>query len=120
MMIFCKARLLVRRIFDYSIEIAGDIYSKYGSNASFKGWYLSFEVDNWNFLTSTQWDRMNVFYQNVSNYLKSLNSSKTVMISPFYNTFGGQTSAAWQTMWQYILAANPNIDILALQDGVGA
>ncbi|REE55447.1 F5/8 type C domain-containing protein [Paenibacillus taihuensis] len=99
--------------------LAGDLYAKYGSNASLKGFYLSFEVDNWNFPTSTEWSRMNTFYQTVAGYIKSLNPSLKVMISPFYNTSGGQTTSGWQTMWEAILP-NSSLDILALQDGVGA
>ena len=35
--------------------VADDVYANYGSHASFGGWYLPFEVDNWNFTSSTTW-----------------------------------------------------------------
>jgi len=100
-------------------SLAADLLAKYGSNVSLKGFYLSFEVDNWNFPTTTEWDRLITFYQTVSDYIKSLSPSMKIMISPFFNTAGGQTTAGWQTMWEYILPTS-SLDILALQDGVGA
>ncbi|MFD0696448.1 DUF4434 domain-containing protein [Paenibacillus sp. GCM10027628] len=99
--------------------LAGDLWTKYGTNASLKGFYLSFEVDNWNFPTTTEWDRLKTFYQTVGNYIKQQSSTKTLMISPFFNPAGGQTTSGWQNMWEYILP-NSSLDIFALQDGVGA
>ncbi|MFC5402484.1 DUF4434 domain-containing protein [Cohnella soli] len=100
-------------------NLAQDLWTKYGSNASFKGWYLSFEVDNWNLPTSTEWGRMATFYSSVINYIKTLTPNLPVIISPFYNTAGGLTTSGWQSMWEYILA-RANIDVIALQDGIGA
>ena len=100
-------------------QLADNLWSKYGSNTSFKGWYLSFELDNWRFLTQADWDRMISFYQTVANHIHTLSPGKPVVIAPFYNTSGGQTSAQWQAMWEYILASSP-VDVIALQDGVGA
>ncbi|MCD9022387.1 DUF4434 domain-containing protein [Cohnella silvisoli] len=100
-------------------NLAQDLWTKYGSNASFKGWYLSFEVDNWNLPTSVEWDRMATFYDTVIDYIKTLSPNLPVIVSPFYNTSGGLTTTGWQTMWEYILA-RANIDVIALQDGIGA
>lgn len=99
--------------------LAQDLWTKYGSNASFKGWYLSFEVDNWNLPTSTEWARMATFYDTVIDTLKTLTPGLPVIVSPFYNTAGGLTTSGWQTMWEYILA-RADIDVIALQDGIGA
>lgn len=99
--------------------LADDLYAKYGTHASFSGWYLPFEVDNWNFISTTTWNNMASFYATVANHLHSLTPTKPVIISPFFNTSGGQTSAQWTTMWQSILTTAP-IDVVALQDGIGA
>ncbi len=99
--------------------LADDLYSKYGTHTSFTGWYLPFEVDNWNFTSSTTWSNMATFYTTIANHLHTLTPSKPVIISPFYNTSGGQTSSQWTTMWTSILGSAP-IDVIALQDGVGA
>ena len=98
--------------------LADDVYAKYGSHASFDGWYIPFEVDNWNFTTSTTWSTMASFYTTVANHLHTLTPGLPVIIAPFFNTAGGQTSSQWTTMWESILGNAP-IDVVALQDGIG-
>lgn len=99
--------------------LADDLYAKYGTHASFAGWYLPFEVDNWNFTSTASWTAMSTFYTTIANHLHTLTPGKPVIISPFFNTSGGQTSSQWTTMWSSILGSAP-IDVIALQDGVGA
>lgn len=99
--------------------IADDLYAKYGTHSSLAGWYLPFEVDNWNFTSTTTWSNMASFYTTIANHLHTLTPSLPVIISPFYNTSGGQTSSQWTTMWTSILGSSP-IDVIALQDGIGA
>ncbi len=99
--------------------LADDLNSKYGTHTSFAGWYLPFEVDNWNFTSTASWSAMATFYTTIANHLHALTPGKPVIISPFFNTAGGQTSSQWTTMWSSILASAP-IDVIALQDGIGA
>lgn len=99
--------------------LADDLYARYGTHTSFSGWYLPFEVDNWNFTGTASWSNMASFYTTVANHLHALTPGKPVIISPFFNTSGGQTSSQWTTMWESILATAP-IDVVALQDGIGA
>lgn len=99
--------------------LADDLYAKYGTHTSFAGWYLPFEVDNWNFTTTASWSAMASFYTTIADHLHALTPGKPVIISPFFNTAGGQTSSQWTTMWSSILGSAP-IDVIALQDGVGA
>jgi len=98
---------------------ATDIWNKYGSHESFTGWYLSFEVDNWNLPTATEWGRLANYYKDIIAHLKTLAPGKPVVISPFFNPSGGLNTTGWQEMWEYILNIAP-IDVIALQDGVGA
>lgn len=100
-------------------NLAADLFAKYGTHSSLTGWYLPFEVDNWNFTTSATWTAMVNFYTTVAGYLHTLTPGKPVVISPFFNTSGGQTAGQWTTMWENILASAP-IDVIALQDGIGA
>jgi len=104
---------------DAAIAFADDLWTKYGSYSSFKGWYLSLEVENWNFPTATEWGRLANYYDNVIAHLKTLSPNKPVVISPYFNPAGGLNLAGWQDMWEYILDVAP-IDVIALQDGVGA
>ncbi|MGP3963859.1 DUF4434 domain-containing protein [Nonomuraea sp. 3N208] len=100
-------------------SLADDLWAKYRTHASLAGWYLSFEVDNWNFTTSASQNAMAAFYKKVADHLHALSPGKPVVISPFFNTAGGLTTAQWQSMWTTILSTSP-IDVIALQDGVGA
>jgi len=101
--------------------LADELWSRYGNYGSFKGWYLPFEMDNANFKTSTEWSRMASFYSTVANHLHSLTPGKPVVIAPFFNANlrNAQTPAEWQSMWTSILTTAP-LDVIAVQDGVGA
>ena len=104
-----------------AIDVADDLYDAYGSEPALAGWYLPFEMDNLNFQTATEWDRMGTFYDDVEGGLHSIDVSLPVAIAPFYNaTLAGTLSPAqWETMWTSILS-DAAIDVVALQDGVGA
>lgn len=104
---------------DIACRLSSDLWDKYGSYDSFAGWYLSFEADNANLLTETDWQRSIDFYQTVGGHIKELTPEKPIMIAPFFNNDIGQKPAEWKAMWEYILSRSP-IDIFALQDGVGA
>jgi chitodextrinase len=99
-------------------QVADEIWRLYGTHASFAGWYLPFEVDNFYFTTTTSWDNLVTFFNTVINRLHTISPGKPVIISPFFNTAGGQTTSQWQSMWTYILQRSA-IDVIALQDGVG-
>lgn len=98
--------------------LADDLWKRYGQHESLTGWYLGFEVDN---VESTQadWDNLVAFYRTVGHHLHRLTPGKPVVIAPFFNPTAGFSPSEWQTMWEYVLKRSP-IDVLALQDGVGA
>jgi len=98
--------------------LADDLWKRYRKHPSLVGWYLPFEVDNVE-TSAPQWDNLVAFYRNVGNHLHKLTPGRSVVISPFYNADQGLSSSQWQTMWEYVLKRSP-IDVLALQDGVGA
>lgn len=98
--------------------LADDLWKKYGHHPSLAGWYLVFELDNWNESTRSDWNRLVDFFQTTGNHLHKLTPCKPVMTAPFFNPSGGLSSAQWQAMWEYILSSSP-LDILAQQDGVG-
>lgn len=98
--------------------LADDLWKRYGSHESLTGWYLGFEVDNVE-STPAQWNNLVVFYRTVGNHLHKLTPGKPVVIAPFFSPTAGFSPSQWQTMWEYVLKRSP-IDILALQDGVGA
>ena len=69
-----------------------------------------------------QWDNLVSFYTSVGNYLHTIAPGKPIIIAPFFNANLGssaETPSQWTTMWEYVLSRSP-LDILGLQDGVGA
>jgi|GEM_PF-907365 len=105
-----------------SNQLADDLFHQYGGSSAFKGWYIWFEVDNVNEPTSTEWDNLARYFQTVCDHLHTLSPGKKVVIAPFFNSSpdaGGMDPDGWRAMWEYILA-RASIDVIALQDGVGA
>lgn len=123
-----------------SVRLANDVWKRYeGSRefrARFKGWYLPFEFDNVHFRAPDQGGTglapLVEYYATVGEQLHILTADKPVVISPFYNVSGDPTpnsprpsewlqdkAGEWRHILGYILARSP-IDIVALQDGVGA
>jgi hypothetical protein len=100
-------------------RLIDEIWAKYGDARSFAGWYLPFEVDNWHFEGPESWDGMASFYSAVGKHAKHVTPNLPVVISPFFNPAGGLSANGWAEMWAKILPAAP-IDVIALQDGVGA
>jgi len=98
--------------------LADELWQRYQHHPSLAGWYLPFEVDNID-TTSAQWNNLVAFYRTVGKHLHRLTPGKPIVISPFYNTSEGMSSSQWQSMWEYVLKRSP-IDVVALQDGVGA
>lgn len=98
--------------------LADDLWKRYGQHGSLTGWYLAFEVDN---VASTpaEWDNLVAFYRTVGNHLHELTPGKPIVISPFFNPKADLSPSQWKTMWEYVLKRSP-LDVLALQDGVGA
>jgi hypothetical protein len=104
-----------------SVAVANELYDSYGGYASFDGWYLPFEVDNVNFTDPAAQTRMADYYRTVIGALDAASGGLPVAAAPFFNAIdgGGQTPAQWQAMWTRLLRDSP-IDVVALQDGVGA
>jgi hypothetical protein len=100
-------------------RLIDEIWTRYGAARSFAGWYLPFEVDNWHFDGPDSWDAMASFYASVGQRAKHVTPNLPVVISPFFNPAGGLPPAEWAKMWAKILPTAP-IDVIALQDGVGA
>jgi hypothetical protein len=98
--------------------LADDLWKRYGQHKSLTGWYLPFEVDN---VASTpaEWNNLVAFYRTVGNHLHKLTPGKPIVIAPFFNPAADLSPSQWETMWEYVLKRSP-IDVLALQDGVGA
>ncbi len=100
-------------------QVADELWALYKDEPTFKGWYLPFEADNVTFPTAEEWAPLAQFYKTVADHLHAIAPGRPVIIAPFFNPAYGLDSAGWRAMWGYILARAP-IDVIALQDGVGA
>lgn len=103
-----NARL--KSVLFYSRAMAKDLFDQFGKLPSFAGWYLPHE-------TSCVDIGMNV-YKELGKYLKSLDASKGVMISPFVFAADACFSSAG---YEYLVReSKPYVDWYAYQDTVGA
>lgn len=108
-----------------SASMVDDIWSGYGEYAgtkgfsSFAGWYIPFEIDNLSFNTDERRDILCKQLSKLTNHIKNV-SGLPVMMSPFYYRSAEIISGPknWEDMWVYILS-KVDIDIIALQDGIG-
>lgn len=101
-------------------DIFNEILQVYGAHASFSGWYIPYEFSQLTATSTTTKANLNSFLKQMGNEIK-LKDSRDVMIAPFYN---GKYSlfyplSGWTSTIQTALK-DTKIDIVALQDSVGA
>jgi hypothetical protein len=100
--------------------IVNEIVTKYGSHPSLKSWYIPYEFSQFTARTTTTQTNLNNFFKQI---VAEIDAKKpgNVMVAPFYNgKFSWLTSvSSWSTMMQNILKGT-GVDIIALQDSVGA
>lgn len=100
--------------------IACEINRLYGAHPLFKGWYIPYEFSQSTAVTKKQKSHLNNFYKEIGSFIKQI-SADDVMIAPFYN---GKFSllcslSSWEEMLINVLHET-GIDILAMQDSIGA
>jgi hypothetical protein len=100
-------------------RVADELWARYGSFATtIKGWYLPFEVTNYDFTTPSSQSNLQNFFQQVVTYLHNHDGDLPVMTAPFYSDGTGLSPSGWTSLWTGVLKAAP-FDVIALQDGVG-
>ena len=96
-----------------SAESIREVYALYGKSKAIKGWYISHEFG----LAWMDDERMMDFYAGVAKDIKEITGGGTVVVSPWLG------KAVWSdketAKWERFLTKCP-IDIIAVQDGVGA
>jgi hypothetical protein len=100
-------------------NIFNEIITKYGKHPSLGGWYIPHEFCQLTAVTEGHQANLNSFLKEISREIKS-RSDRDIMISPFYNSkFSWVMSPkGWSQMVENALR-DTEIDILALQDGIG-
>jgi len=101
-------------------DIVAEIVSKYGSHESLAGWYIPYEFHQLTAIGLVNQTNLNQFFKGIASAIK-LHSDKDIMVAPFYNSLITLSVpfASWSTTLYEILN-NTGIDILALQDSIGA
>lgn len=101
-------------------NIIKELIEMYGHHPSFKGWYIPYEFSQVTAVSRDEQLNLNRFYKQITTEIKG-RSTGDIMISPFYSArfswFGSMMS--WSSMIENVLGGS-GVDILALQDGVGA
>ncbi|WP_258953413.1 DUF4434 domain-containing protein [Lentzea californiensis] len=122
--VYAGDRTWLDREADTAINIAADIKTRYGHYAALDGWYLSFELDNVHFGTPAAVDNITHFYNRAIEGIKGWARQDVVAVAPFYNAIttglpGWQNAAQFGETWRQVLE-NTDIDVISLQDGIGA
>lgn len=99
-----------------SERIASLAWKRYGHHRAFAGWYIPTELWDAPF-TDAQIAALRRFFRSISTHCKSLAGGKPVAIAPF---FSGLTPPKRVSEIYAALLTDSNVDVLMLQDGVGA
>lgn len=109
---------------DTNIHVCNELYQmykKYNTKdfKAFGGWYITYEVDNLNFMDKGKQVQYAKSLNILCNTLHKI-SWLPIMIAPFFNRtlLPPHDYKGWKTIWSNILKYL-DIDIFALQDGIG-
>ncbi|WP_407313972.1 DUF4434 domain-containing protein [Desulfosporosinus sp. SB140] len=105
---------------DVNNLIITEVMMMYSGHRSLAGWYIPYEFNPLMVVTHDQQAHLNQFFQKIAGSIK-LASSKSIMIAPYYNArvSGPVTLTLWSNALRHVLK-DTGIDILALQDSIGA
>lgn len=96
--------------------VAEEVWRRYGAHRSFAGWYIPQEPWDGEY-SDGQTTLLRRFFRQVSDRCKQLSGGKPVAFSPFFS--GRSTPAGLELFYRKLLEGS-GLDILMLQDGVGA
>lgn len=100
--------------------IIREVASKYGIYASFSGWYIPYEFSQFIIFTKKQQLNINSFFKDITSEIKHA-LPKDTMIAPYY--YGILRCITPLRYWSIIVEntlKDTGIDIVALQDSIGA
>jgi hypothetical protein len=100
--------------------IATEILNHYDNHRAFAGWYIPHEFHPLLALSYEEQINLNGFFKKITGTIK-LKSNKSIMVAPFYNArlYGTVPMTLWSSIVQTTFK-NTGVDILALQDSIGA
>ena len=99
-----------------SKKLATEVWQRYGRHPSLTGWYFPDECDDLE-ITDEQIDRLRAYFGDMSNHCKALSGGKLITFAPFYS--GSMKMDRLRSVYTSLLDG-AGIDVMMLQDGVGA
>ena len=97
--------------------VIDELWTRYGSNPAFYGWYIPQEIDDLNWQKDPAKSLVINYFKDVSDYCKTKSSTKPVMIASFFGLY--QPADVEESWWNDFFTTVTNIDINAPQDGIG-
>jgi hypothetical protein len=98
-------------------QVIDEIWSRYGANPAFGGWYIPQEIDDLNWQSDGNRALLAGMVQNLAAHAKGKNAALPVMIAPYFRM--NQPADVYRDWWVNFLAAAPSVDWVIPQDGVG-
>lgn len=102
-------------------KVFNEIIEMYGEHTSLSGWYIPHEFNQITALTKKQQTNLNSFFKDIATEIKEKTQGQDIMISPFYTSKYSLPPLLplWSLTVRNVLKGT-GVDILALQDAVGA
>lgn len=98
-------------------QVITEIWNLFGNSPSFKGWYIPQEINDLEWQTNPAKSLLFDWVQSIASWAHSKNTSKPVMIAPFFNLW--MPSDLLKTWYTELFQAAPDLDQVFPQDGVG-
>jgi hypothetical protein len=106
---------------DKNRAIFNEILQNYGAHPSLGGWYIPYEFSQLTAETSAAKANLNNFLKQIGNEIRTKDNIRSIMIAPFYNSnYSSSYSLSEWTATVQTALKDTGIDIVALQDSVGA
>jgi len=104
-------------------NIIGEMVTNFNltNYSSFYGWYIPYEIDNYMFTLPADENKLINFMNGIADYCKQMTPGKIVTGAPFFNT----NASCWgpdefESHWKNFFNGIPNLDVMILQDCIGA
>lgn len=112
---------LTKDVFTKNCEIIREIKARHLPNPCFSGWYLPQEISNYTTTLPYLKDEIRTFLKEMSRIRDEETSGATISLAPFFNAQNDRFSSPPEFgEWWKQVAEGTGLNIIMLQDGVGA
>jgi len=111
----------LEKVAEHNLEIIKEIKAKYLPHPHFKGWYIPQEISNYTSTIPNLEPEIRDFLIRMGKIRDKETPSATLSLAPFFNaTVDSFSSADEYAQWWKRVATGTGLDIIMLQDGIGA